>query len=136
MGSQSMRLCRSHKFKNLNSRQTVTASLLPLPSCCHLLAPASLLPLPACCHLLLLPATCAAAACFAKTRPEVARVWRPFKAREGLSNQTLAGLVALWSTKVSCFTRGINPLEYHPRVLYGATPTSFRSSLLYRIEQV
>ena len=40
-------------------------------------SPACLLPLPACCHLLLPPATPAAAACFAKPRPEVAQVWRP-----------------------------------------------------------
>ena len=44
---------------------------------------------------------------------------------QGLSNQTLAGLVALCSTKLPRFTRGINPLEWCPRVLRGVTPTSF-----------
>jgi len=64
---------------------------------------------PACCfHLLPPPATSAAAVCFAKTRPEVARVWR-LSWGEILSNQTLTGLVALWSTNPPRFTRGINP---------------------------
>jgi len=63
-----------------------------------------------CCHLLPPPATSAAAACFAKTRPEVARVRRPSWG-EILGNQTLAWLVALWSTNPPRFTRGINPLE-------------------------
>ena len=49
------------------------------PCCapCSGTSPAFLLPLPACCHLLPLPATSAAVVCFAKIRPEVARVWRP-----------------------------------------------------------
>jgi len=47
---------------------------------------------------------------------------------EGLSNQTLAGLVVLWITKLPRFTRGINPMEYCPRVLRGGTTTSCRSS--------
>ena len=63
-----------------------------------------MLVLPACCHLLSSPATSAAAALLAKTRPEVARgleviVWRI------LSNQSLRfSLVALWS---------INPPRLH-----------------------
>jgi len=60
-----------------------------------------------CCHLLPLPATLAAAACFAKTRPEVAWVWRPSLV-EILSNQTLAGLIALWSKNPLRFTRSKN----------------------------
>jgi len=43
---------------------------------CRVTSPACLLLLPACCHLLPLLATSAAAACCAKIRPEVARVWR------------------------------------------------------------
>ena len=71
--------------------QTVTLrrprALLPAIIGCDLFAarktvrrdtgPACLLPLPSRCRLLPPPATSAAAACFAKTRPEVARVWRP-----------------------------------------------------------
>ena len=68
-----------------------------------------------CCHLLPPPATSVVAACFAKIRPEIARVWRPSWG-EILSNQCLAGLVSLWSTKPPRFTRGINPLEWRPRV--------------------
>ena len=62
------------------------------------------------CHLLPQPATSAAAAGFAKTRPEVIWNWRPSWG-EILSNQTLASLVALWSTKPPRFTRGMTPLE-------------------------
>ena len=58
---------------------------------------ASLLLLPACCHLLSPPATSAAAVCLAKTRPEVARVW---KSSWGgfCAISSLASLVALWIT--------------------------------------
>jgi len=57
-----------------------------------------LLLLPACCHLLSSPATSAAAARLAKTRPEVAQVLEVILGRI-LSNQSLRfSLVALWST--------------------------------------
>jgi len=50
--------------------------------------------LPACCHLLSSPATSAAAARLAKTRPDIARVLEVI-----LSNQSLRfSLIALWST--------------------------------------
>jgi len=81
-----------------------------------------------CCHLLLPPATSAAAACFAKTRPEVTRVCKPFWG-EILSNQTLAGLGVLWSTNLPCFTRGINPLEYHPGCFVGWRPPAVAGDL-------
>jgi len=71
--------------------------------------------------------------CFAKTRPDVRFGGHP---GEGLSNQTLAGLVALWSMKWPRFTRGINPLEHQPSVLLGVIHTSVRSKPLYHIEHV
>jgi len=45
-----------------------------------------------------------------KPDPEVVLLWRP-SWTERLSNHTLARLVAFWSTKPCCFTRGITPLD-------------------------
>jgi len=63
-------------FLKRRAQKKVHAIFAPRHAFCCVISPASLLLLPACCHLLSSPATSAAAACLAKTRPEVARVWR------------------------------------------------------------
>jgi len=81
-----------------NVHFTFLAIFAPRHTLCRVRIPACLLLLPACCHLLSSPATSAAAARLAKTRPEVARVLEVILGRI-LSNQSLCfSLVALWST--------------------------------------
>jgi len=77
------------------------AIFAPRHAFCCVTSPASWLLLPACCHLLSPPATTAAAACLAKTRPELARVWR--SSWGGFwAISSLAGFIALWSTNPPC----------------------------------
>jgi len=91
---------RATKYHNNEQQRPLHISrhFAPRHALCRVRIPASLLLLPVCCHLLSSPATSAAAARLAKTRPEVARGLEFILGRI-LSNQTLQiSFVALWST--------------------------------------
>ena len=88
------------------ARNTVPARALL--ACCRCLPET-------CCHLLPPPATSTAAACFAKTRPEVTRVWRPSWGRSEQSDFGRLGTsleheaVLLHTSEQGCFVRWLPP---------------------------
>ena len=99
----SCQIRRATEYHN-NERRPVQifSPFVPCHASCRVRSLASFLLLPACCHLLSSPATSAAVARLAKTRPEVIQVLEVILGRI-MSNQSLFfSLITLWSMVLPC----------------------------------